>query len=215
LATTEPPIKEPVEMPDSASPPPQPPAKSPEQARVALANRSPTSAPRSLEFSADVSAIGDFGSLPRPALGVEGAIGVAASALRLEAVGTFLPEVRTEIAQEPSRGGDIGLWALGARGSYGVRLRRVTVEGRLGFELGQIHGAGFGGSAWNTERRSLWAAARAGVGAYLDWGRFRLRGAVEAGIPIVRPEFVFEGLDQVHEPAVVVGRVAIGVGVHF
>lgn len=214
-ATSEPPIQELVQPPRSASPPP--PAKGAESRRVPPSTGS-ASAPRNqpkVEYSIEASAIGDFGSLPRPALGVEGAIGVAASALRLEAVGTLLPEVRREIAQEPSRGGNFGLWALGARGSYGVRLRSVTVEGRLGFESGKMRGTGFGGSAWNTERTSLWAAARAGVAAYLDWGQFRLSGAVEAGFPIVRPEFVFEGLDQVHQPAVVVGRVAIGVGVHF
>jgi hypothetical protein len=189
----------------------------PSSAFVRSSERS-SGAPQSaleLDFSVDASVLGDIGSLPRPALGLEGAIGVAAGRLRLQATATLVPEARAVVARDPERGGDIGLWAFGARGAYVVPWKPVGVEGLVGFELGRIRGQGFGGTAWNTTRTSGWAAGRAGVGASLDLGRFQVRGAVEAVVPVIRPDFVFEGLDQVHRPAAVAGRIVLGVGAHF
>jgi hypothetical protein len=224
-AATEPPKPDATpEVPGSTSALPAKPRTSAERSRSTPSpafvrpSEQSSAGPRSalaLDLSIDASALGDVGSLPRPALGLEGAIGVAAGRLRLDATATLLPEARAVVARDPERGGDIGLWAFGARGAYEVLWKPLRAEGRLGFELGRIRGQGFGGTAWNMTRTSGWAAGRAGVGAALDLGRFRVRAAIEAVVPVIRPDFVFEGLDRVHRPAVVAGRVVLGVGAHF
>ncbi|HEY8944270.1 MAG TPA: hypothetical protein VIM73_08405, partial [Polyangiaceae bacterium] len=141
------------------------------------------------------SAVLDAGALPRPALGVELSTGLSRRHFEMALVGTFLPEVREVVTQEPSRGGDFGLLGLGARACFVQGFAPLVARACLGLEGGRMYAGGFGATGWNREATDVaWWAGRAGVSARMPLvSPLQLYAALESVIPATRPEFVLEG----------------------
>lgn len=161
-----------------------------------------------LSWHASASAVGDAGTLPRPAAGVQLAAGLRVRPIRLELLGTALPDARETVAAD--RGGDIDLLALGLRGCYGAERGALGGEACVGLEAGRLQGTGVNAS-WTDTQNMPWVAGRAGVlGFYRAGPRAALRLGLEALLPATRPEFVLENVGPVHRPGRVVGRLELG-----
>ena len=160
---------------------------------------------------AAASVLGDVGSLPRAALGAEVAIGIDLERARLEAVGTLLPAVEKEIADDRPLGGEIGLLGAGLQGCYLLRWTRGLNGLCAGVEAGRLRGKGFGGSAYNTTEDELWLAGRlAAFASFAVAGPLSLRFGAEGVFPLRRPEFVLENVGPVHQPSAGSLRLTIG-----
>jgi hypothetical protein len=169
-----------------------------------------------LSGHAAVSAIADWGSLPRLALGMELAGGFGVRPVEIEIVGTVLPPVEEMIAQDPDRGGNIGLLAGGLRGCYVLHFVDVSGRACAGLEAGRMQGEGFGTTEWTDTRNALWMAGRLGLFArYGLAGPIALRFGLEGLIRFTRPEFVLDNVGPVHEPKTAVGRLELGLELLF
>jgi hypothetical protein len=164
---------------------------------------------------AALSAVADWGSLPGMTLGGELAGGVAIDPIELELSAMILPPVREVVAENPERGGRLTLATGGLRGCYVVGWSKLSGRVCGGFEVGRIHGNGFGSLDYRNEQNSLWIAGRLGVfGRYPLIPPLALRFGLEGVVPARRPEFVLDNVEavqvSVHEPSPAVLRLALG-----
>jgi hypothetical protein len=84
-----------------------------------------------------------------------------------------------------------------------------------GLEVGRLAGSGFG-TSWDDTRASLWLAPRVGISAsYALSSAVDLRAGLEGLVPLSRPVFVLENVGRVHRPAALVGRLELGLELHF
>jgi hypothetical protein len=206
------PQPEPAFTPPPLDPPtPPPPPRAPD--RTAVAPR--THASHSGLAVAGL-ALADLGTLPRTALGAAMALGLAFDALRLELLLGVLPPVRTVIAEQPERGGDLMLFAGGPRGCYEPWRAPLGLGGCAGFEVGGLAGESFGATEADGAAIAPWLALRAGVVARLELAdSLTLRLDLEGLVPTARPRFLIERLDAVHQPGPVSARLLLGLEVAF
>lgn len=179
--------------------------------REASRERSSSGPPLDLDWKLNASGVLDWGSLPHPAFGLEASAGVGAGRWLIEALGVYWPTVRTIVAREPDRGGDIELWALGLRGCWLVIPGDVSARACVGGEAGRLRGDGFGTTGWTGSGTSVWLAGKLALGGSVALSRpLTLDANLEATIPANRPEFHLEGVARVHRPAALVGRATVG-----
>jgi hypothetical protein len=177
-----------------------------------------TDAASPFELRVLASALGDVGTLPRPAGGVSLGAGVAHDGFRIEAGGAFLPFARQVIAEAPERGGDVLLLAGGLRGCFSP-IRSVNEAGACaGLEAGALGAESFNATAHNDQRWGAWFAGRLGLMGRVALSQsLALAVDLEALVPVpaARPKFVIEPTGLVHQPAPVVGRLAVGLELAF
>jgi len=168
-----------------------------------------------LDISLGVAAALDAGALPIATPGIEARIGMALGPLRLEAAGRWFFEQESGLGQHPTGRGHFGM----ATGSLGaclpVGVGPVVLGPCLGAEAGAIWGSatgvsdpGEGTSAWVAP----WGAAMLGADV-ASWLRLRLDVGVT--VPVVRTDFVVDGIGSVHSSAPVTFRAGLGAEVHF
>lgn len=161
---------------------------------------------------------GDSGSLPAPAVGV--ALGARLDFMRfqLELIGTLWVDQHTRLAGAlQDAGGDVGL----ATGTLWACTRPFADAGDplslalcAGAEVGRLSGSG-SGITQPRRASALWLAPHVQLDARwrLPGARWGLGARAGAGAPLERREFVLDGLGTVHQPAGLVGRVALIVDV--
>jgi len=128
---------------------------------------------------------------------------------------SWLPPARTITAFEPDRGGDIDFVAAELAGCAFPYRGMVEVLGCAGFELGRLHGAGFG-TIVESEGSAPWYAF--GVN-----GTVRLKAAESlsavAGAGFVvgleDVEFTLENVGVVHSVSGAVARFSLGIEADF
>ncbi|HEY5146647.1 MAG TPA: hypothetical protein VII82_07755 [Polyangiaceae bacterium] len=100
--------------------------------------------------------------------------------------------------------------------SGAAHLRACPVVNRGAWELGacagiEVDGLAGAGSGQGGSAVAVWAAPMAGAHAvYWVLPRFGLRLDPDVVFPLTRPAFLLDGTGQVHRPAFVFGRIAIG-----
>jgi len=160
--------------------------------------------------------LADAGSLERPGAGLALGAGLGHEKLSLRALATVLFEQRATLdaGGAPGAGADLGLAAaaLSVCSAPFAPGSSWGVTGCAGWELGRLSGEGTGvlrpyaGAA-------LWSAPR--VDATLAWALgstgLELGAMLTLAVPLVRDDFVLGGLGNVHRPASVVGRAALGI----
>lgn len=215
---------------DSTAPPPPPPpgADSVVRIPVPLRPRPPLPVPApSFPFTFGVFAqlAGDAGSLPSVAPGLRAGLSLGIGAFRIEPAFEAWPSSRSAVPDRPTTGAELRLLAftLGAcrrlwpwtspseRGIPGVL-------GCLGFEIGEMHGAGFG-VATPRSAGFLWTAPRAELRAELPLATWlSLTFDLGLAVPLDRRQFVLTlgaARTVLHQPSAVAGRASAGLSVRF
>ena len=181
--------------------------------------------PSPFTFGAFAQFTGDAGSLPSVAPGVRAGLSLGIGAFRIEPAFEAWPSSRSAVPDRPTTGADLRLLAftLGAcrrlwpwtslfeRGIPGVL-------GCLGFEIGEMHGAGFG-VATPRSAGFLWTAPRAELRAELPLAKWlSLTFDLGLAVPLDRRQFVLTlsaGRTVLHQPSAVSGRAGAGFALRF
>ncbi|MDC0740202.1 hypothetical protein [Polyangium mundeleinium] len=211
-----------------SSPPPHDPNRSayrfqpspprPEPIRVSLSKvpLSVSSQPPPPPMALSVRALADAGTFPTPTLALGAAISLFVGRYRLEAGLTYLPTRTFPLPTLGTATGDIDL-TLAHVGACAAFFRRPRFE--LGpcvaFEAGRIQSSSAGVSSPG-QGAAPWLALSAG--GRLAWTFARpvaLVVGLGAGVPIVHPDLVVDGLGTVHRASPVVGRAELGFEVRF
>ncbi|MBL8950419.1 MAG: hypothetical protein JNK82_06560 [Myxococcaceae bacterium] len=165
-------------------------------------------------FSVGVLALGDLGTLPRPAYGIGalGSVGLAAG-FHLELHGHAW--LRQSTAPDADgAGAALSLYTFGVGARRDFDLGPLSLAPLLAVEAGALRGSSFGLSnpATNT---AVWVAARAGLGLAVSWGYVRIGLRLEAAVPFTRPRFVAAGVGDLFTPSPISGRGALTLELRF
>lgn len=159
----------------------------------------------------------DIGSLPNPSAGLGTSLGLRSGRLYTEAqVMAWLPSFSQASADRRS-GGEIGLYGVGIRACYPQWMPfdgALSVAPCLGGEAGLTTGRGVNfQSTFRTN--GYWAATFAGISLQqVVRSGPQATFSIEAGAPVVRPEFVVDDAGErvrVFRAAPVVGRAWLGI----
>ena len=185
------------------SPKPLPPIKS-----------SAITPPNPVWLTARLGPVVDIGSLPGLAPGVEAAVllGFGSAAIRLS--GFTLMEREAQLTD--GSGGRFSLMG-GALAACGTSARESAYASFCaGLELGQLKGQGIGVlqsrtgiAAWVTPRVDVTLTSAP------TWFGLHYFAGLGAGLPLSRSPFLLGGSVQVHRPASMVGRLAIGLEIDW
>jgi hypothetical protein len=217
------PLPPPLPLPAPAPPPPAPPPAPPPRAPPPRAP--PSAAPRArLEVGIKASADADLGSIPGPALGIEGGLSLLYGRVRLEGFGAYWPGETATAAISGAQGSLRATVHLAEGGFLGCYLALKTARWELGpclgLELGSLSGSALlPPTASPTSASTLWSAARGDVRLSLRVvRRFALVLGVGVAVPLSRSPFDVAGPlgpVQVFEPGAVAGRASLGPEVRF
>ncbi|MFO0588285.1 MAG: hypothetical protein U0441_12125 [Polyangiaceae bacterium] len=218
-------------FPGDPGAPPPPPAAGVVRIPVVLRRTPLTSAPFStlastpVTFGALVQAALDVGSLPGAAPGVRAGVSVGVGPYRIEPAFEAWPSSRSALADRPSIGADLRLLAFSldlCRRAYPWTAPTETghfgLFGCLGFELGEMHGDGFGVTVPRSAG-ALWTAPRAAVRAEIPLYR-GLALSLDAGlaVPLDRRTFTLTltgTRTALHEPNAAAVRFGAGLSYRF
>jgi hypothetical protein len=162
--------------------------------------------------------VADVGSLPAPAPGLELGAGVELGSIAVTLSGAWFPYSRRSILPasdgQPEKGGTFQLATGLTRVCYRP-IERIEFAGCGAIELGVLRGNGYG-TASEITSDVFWVA----LGPGLETGvhvteRVVLRGAGDLLFALRRPNFVLEGVGEVHEPGALSVRLAMGLLLRF
>ena len=168
------------------------------------------------EWSARIGLLADVGTISTgAAFGMRIGAGLGVGLFRAELGLSWLPPVRTITAFDPDRGGDIDFVAGELAGCAFPYRGPIEVLGCAAFELGRLHGAGFG-TVVEGEGSAPWFALGAN-------GTVRLRVSdamtafVSGGFVLTLQdvEFTLENVGVVHRVDGAVARFALGIEADF
>ena len=173
----------------------------------------PTAPEPSVRFAAGARAALDFGSLPRPDLGLALELAMNLGRLRLEAEASgWLPR-SAERGPVAGSGGSFGLYSGGLRGCFellGPSRGSFALGPCVAVEAGVTVGSGIGVSH-PRQSNVFWGAGLAGLSVHSAmlsplWVGLR----VELGTPFFRPTWQIDDFGMVFRAAPLLGRVSIG-----
>ena len=176
-------------------------------------------------FAVRVQAALDVGSLPGAAPGVRAALSLGVGPYRIEPAFEAWPSSRSALADRPTIGADLRLLAFSldvCRRAYPWTVPSETghfgLFGCLGFEIGEMHGEGFGVTVIRSAG-ALWTAPRAAARAEIPLYR-GLAASLDAGlaVPLDRRTFVLTltgSRTSLHEPNAASARFGAGLSYRF
>jgi len=210
--------------PPASTPPTPPPVRVVPSREPAKPSADPARAPLASrdQLALGASFASSVGDLPRPSVGAEVIAAWLHDRLRFELRGASALAQRADVAGRSGVGGSVQTVSAGARGCYGLLAGAnggpiglaACVEG----ELDWMWVAGYGANP--LAANAGWAALGGGLIAQWNLGRrLAFRASLDALAPLTRPSFVIDdaagGTALVHRPGVAVGRLALGVEIHF
>lgn len=156
-----------------------------------------------------------FGTLPRSAAGVGGAIAIeGVASLRLELHGTFYVPQSSTFAGT-SLGGRFQLLTAGASLCRTWSFGRFNGGPCLGAQLHYISASGFGGDVELPGSTSFWGPSLRLFGSVQLWSFLSIHVSAEGMVPVSRPQFVFSDLGPLHRVSDVALQVSAGPEVRF
>lgn len=179
--------------------------------------------PSLLSFGVFASFAGDAGTLPSVAPGLHAGLSLGVGAYRVEPAFVAWPSSKSALPDRPDAGAELRLLAFALDACRRVlpwdeAETAASAFGCLGFEVGELHGKGFG-VALPGSGAALWAAPRASLRVELPLARWAaLTLAAGVAVPLDRKRFVLDlqaGRAVVHEPSAVSGRAALGLALRF
>ena len=168
-----------------------------------------------LSFFLAGSALGSVGALPRAALGVGGALGLARGPFQVEAIVGYWPDVSHAIAGDLSRGGTFRSLTAGARGCGVHTWGRIGAGLCGGASFTSVHAEAFGVRT-PIAAEGAWPSLRGDALVQVGLSRvLALRATVGGVVPLTRPTFEVEGGGVVYRPSAVGLDLSAGVEVRF
>lgn len=186
----------------------------------------PAAPSRPVGIGAFVDFAGDAGTLPSVAPGVRAGLSVVLAGFHLEPAFEAWPSSQRALADRPGAGADVRLlafdlhacrrlfpWSVAEGAAPGA-----SALGCLGFEIGEMRGAGFG-VPQPASGSVLWSAPQAELRAelpFLTWAAVRIH--LGLAVPLDARRFVFDladGVTVVHQPSPIAGRAGIGLALHL
>jgi hypothetical protein len=156
-----------------------------------------------------------LGVLPRPSLGLGGALALEAwRSLRFELRGSYQLRQTATFPNSPV-GARFDLASLGARGCQVWRLGRTELAPCLGAEFFRVAADGVGGRELRTQVAWWWAPHVGVLARYRIGDRFALALTVDALVPMTRQRFVFSELGTLHRASAIALRLAFAPEVRF
>jgi hypothetical protein len=162
----------------------------------------------------------DVGALPDPSPGLGLSLELTRRKLRLAAAGVLFPEQHLALPSdlEPRPGADLGL-ALGALSACYAPSASWEANLALGAcvrgEAGRLYGRGSNVRGARSEARWWIAPGLDLLGSWKPLPALRLHAQIGVTAPLARTEFRLGELGELHRPAAVTFRTAIGVGFAF
>lgn len=157
----------------------------------------------------------DLGTTSSVALGPSASLSFSSRWFELALDALWLPPRRSTIAADPTKGGDLQLFALAPRACFVPLQRRFAAGGCATLEAGQLSGRGFG-TANDSTRATWWAAAGPALfGRYFALPYLGVAARTELLVPLQDIEFTLENVGVAHHVPSVVGRFALGLEAHF
>jgi hypothetical protein len=157
----------------------------------------------------------DYGALPGVAGGMGVVAGVLGSKWRADLVGSYWFPRETGVSGEPRAGGEVSLWAVGARGCWVPGTRSLELPLCAGMEAGALRGRGTRETVDPEVAREPWIAALAGIAlAWIPATQAALVLGVDAMVPLRRSGFTI-GDAVLYEVTPVGVRGSLGVELRF
>ena len=165
------------------------------------------------------AAVADLGTLPSVAPGVQVLLGAQWSRIRVEMSGLLLPPRFASAEDNPNKGGSISLWAAALRGCFALFEDEVSFGPCAGVEIGILRGHGRGLRDIDDEHVP-WVAAIAGLDLGVPLrGQFSIRLQGLVAVPVARSRFYYlredGGIEPLHRPAAVAGRLGVALELAF
>ncbi|HTU57498.1 MAG TPA: hypothetical protein VMF89_03675 [Polyangiales bacterium] len=179
----------------------EPARRTPRAERVSSPLRWPT-------VGASIGALGEIGALPEPSLGATGALSASWQPWSFKLGAAFLlPQFAQVESSSVRKGGYVSWWS----GNVDVcRSFVVVLSACLGVELGRLTGAGR--NVQSRTGHALWVAGGPSLGGQLPLGsEFSVFAKLGAYFPVFRPRFLVEPYGELHTPALVSGRLVLGI----
>jgi hypothetical protein len=196
-------------------PPPEPPAKP---------VKSPPPAPPREPIAPfiGISVAGDAGTLPTASSGGELRLGASMRPVRIAAHGGYWPSSTKTVgalADGTQVGGTFSLAVLGLEACFDLpttpRANAAMLAICAGPELDLMRAKSFGVNVPG-EGAKTWVSATGGVEAAVPLsGPWRLSVRLAGVLPQRREHFALQGVGEVHQPAALGGRAALGIQVVF
>ena len=205
--------------PAAPTPPPAAPAES---APKAPPSPPPVQPRREIAPFVGVAVSGDAGTLPAAASGAELRAGVSFRSVRVAGYGSYWPTSSRRVAilsDATPVGGTFSLLVLGLAACIDAPIAARPDAAKIalcaGPELDVMRGRSFGVNVPG-EGAKTWVSAVAGVeGNVPVTGPWRLAVRLAAVLPTHREHFALQGVGEVHQPAAVGGRAAVGLELVF
>lgn len=151
-----------------------------------------------------------LGLFDGPNPGVHAELGIERGLLRAMIYGGTELAGRFRDELDPSRGGDLRTWMLGARGCVSPRWKRGQVRGCLGLGSGELIGRGVGLEDASTQRRPwIWLSPALG-GALTLTQNLALIAELGPSFTLLRAHFAIEEPRQDYIMPIVSGRALLG-----
>jgi hypothetical protein len=205
-----------------AAPSPSSPPPSPEPPPKPVPSAPPVSPREPISPFVGISIAGDAGTLPTASSGAELRLGAALRPVRTAAYGAYWPSSSKTIGSLTDGrqvGGTFSLMVLGLEACFDLpiapRPDAASFAICAGPELDRMHARSFGVNAPG-EGIKTWVSATGGVEAAVPLsGPWRLSVRLAGVFPQRREHFALQGVGEVHQPALVGGRAALGIQVVF
>jgi hypothetical protein len=186
---------------------------------IALAVTTPQDEPHndeaarwSVAVSAHMSAL--FGALPKPALGVGGAIAFEAPSLRFELRSTYhLPQSTTFAASE--LGARFSAVSFAARACWLPSVGAFDFGPCIGADVQHVSATGFGGDVMLSGQANSWGPALGALGRIRLAKTFGILAVAEGIMPITRQRFVYRDVGPLHRASVIAAQLLMAAEVHF
>jgi hypothetical protein len=197
---------------DEAPPPPPSPEPPPPPPRPPPRDAQPDRGPRIWGLGR-LDLLGTIGQMPDPALGAGLSGGVVVNRLRLRLGAQAVLPQRTEASS--GKGGDLGMAAGLMEACLTLTRGPVRLGPCVGVEAGALWAHAFGVTQQGSGA-GPWVAVTVGEElAFPVTGQLSLVVGSALVIPVVSPRFVLDEVGEVHQPAAVGGRLAVGVEVQM
>jgi hypothetical protein len=215
---------DPNAMSDQARPaaPAAPPSAPADVAPKAPASTPPARPREAIVPFVGIAVAGDAGTVPAAASGAEIRAGASMRPVRVSGYGAYWPsssKAVSTLADGTPAGGTFSLLAVGLQGCFDAPFLSRRDGTRIAFcagpELDVMRGRSFGVNVPG-EGTKTWVSAVVGVeGAVPVSGPWRLSVGVAVVLPQHREHFALQGIGEVHQPASVAGRAALGLELTF
>lgn len=203
-----------VESPPPAAEPVAPPPAPPEPVAPPKPARAGAPSERG-KVQLGVSAALDSVALPELALGGRFELGWVPGRVILGLSASTWPTQEQSLSSAGSGSASFGFRAAALVVCHATWGSAVRLGPCLSAEVGELSAQSFGVRVPDGVSE-LWLAGLAGVGLWLPFSEsLLLSGGLSLVVPLRRPEFVIEGVGQIHQPAPLGGRGSLGLTARF